>query len=147
MARLKVDGIYGVKDGDITWRTDGVELADDFSRRRPLKNLAEPLSLSGVRRGEFAVFAAVLVLGRCIGRESYLITQLDGNGLALAMQSDAVQERPDELCSPYLRYMLGEVGPDESEAFGLTELGAFLTQPPPEPSPRIKVQKTIPHMH
>jgi|GEM_PF-6977385 hypothetical protein len=127
MARLEIDGIYGVNHEQVMWRTRGVDIAER-DKRRPLRKLDEPLSLRGIHIGEFAVFVGVHVLGKRIGIESYLVTEVGPRGFAIAVQSDAVLERPKELCSPYLRYVLGEANSETLEAFDLTKLGEYVLQ-------------------
>lgn len=128
MARLEIDGIYGIDHDQVMWRTLGVEIAER-DKRRPLRKLDEPLSLRGIHIGEFAVFVGVHVLGRRIGAESYLVTEVSRNGFAIAALSDAVLDKPNELCSPYLRYVLGEADSETLDAFDLTKLGEYVLQP------------------
>lgn len=141
MARLEIYRIWGVNTSEngensvgnsntsrLRSRALGIELADR-DRRRPLRNLGDPLELNGVLRGDFAVFVRASVLGLRRGIESYLITEIGRDGLATAVRSDDVQAHPEELCSPHLRFVLTEVGMEGLEEFGLAKLGEFVLQP------------------
>ena len=130
MERVSVDCVYGVNHGQIMWRNHGIELAPS-DRQKPLRKPNDPIVLHGIHVGEFAVFLSVKksLLKPNYSSTSYLIANVDrGTQQALALPSDAVLEHPENLCSPYLRYVLGEVGLEEFAAFDLTSLGEYVLQ-------------------
>lgn len=130
MERVSLDCVYGVNHGQIMWRNHGIELAPS-DRQKPLRKPNDPIALHGIHVGEFAVFLSVRtsLLKPGYASTSYLITQVDRRTQqALAVPGDAVLEHPENLCSPYLCYVLGEVGLEELADFDLTSLSEYALQ-------------------
>lgn len=129
MARLELDKVYGVSRSQIVWRNRGVEIAPR-DRHRPLRKLKEPLTLHGVHIGDFAVTASAILPVRLALDMSLLITNVDRvTQQAEARPANAILENPDKLCTPYLRFVLGELSLADLAVFKMTELSEFASHP------------------
>ncbi len=130
MERVFVDCVYGRTRGQIMWRDHGIELASS-DKNKPLQKPDEPVVLRGIHVGEFAALMSVKTSLWKPGYTStfYLITQVNrGAQQAVAVPRAAVLEHPESLCTPYLRYALEELGPEDLADFDLTSLGQYVLQ-------------------
>ena len=99
-----------------------------------LGSIPKVIPAEGLESGDLAVFVSYLDDKNHTFPVSYLVSMALG-GSNLLVPSDLVEAHPRMFTTPYMRYMIGELAPDEFEQFTMPRLTAFVRGA--EPSPQL----------